>query len=218
MAPASTATKVAVWADAALPGLAWRALLSPQPGLQVLGTAVTQDDLLALLANDRQTAVLLDQREPLEPLVLQLITAVPTAGLLCLVNNYELNQTVALLQAGAVGVLSRSASLPELTRALIAASRGEIVLPPNLAARALAVLARGGLPAQQNLTSLTDREREVLALLARGFTNKDIAQTLFLSVRTVEAHLRNVYGKLDVATRTEAVLWAVQHGLDQQIT
>ncbi|MCA9946526.1 MAG: response regulator transcription factor, partial [Anaerolineales bacterium] len=54
----------------------------------------------------------------------------------------------------------------------------------------------------------------VLTRLAQGMTNKEIAQTLFLSVRTVEAHLHNVYGKLNVASRTEAVLWAVQHGLE----
>ena len=138
----------------------------------------------------------------------------PEVGLLCLVDAYDLNQVVTLLQAGAAGVLSRNATLPELTRALIAASRGEIVLPPELAAQALASLARGGLGAQQNIETLTDRERDVLTLLAKGMTNKDIAQTLFLSVRTVEAHLRNIYGKLNVASRTEAVLWAVQHGFE----
>jgi DNA-binding NarL/FixJ family response regulator len=121
---------------------------------------------------------------------------------------------MTLLQAGAAGVLSRDATLPELTRALIAASRGEIVLPPELAARTLAALARGEVRSGQNIETLTEREREVLTLLAKGMTNKDIAQTLFLSVRTVEAHLRNVYGKLGVATRTEAVLWAMQHSFD----
>jgi len=138
----------------------------------------------------------------------------PHVGLLCLVDGYDLSQIVTLLQAGAVAILSRNATLPELTRALIAASRGEIVLPPELAAQVLAALARGGLRPQQNIETLTDRERDVLTLLAKGMTNKDIAQTLFLSVRTVEAHLRNIYGKLDVASRTEAVLWAVQHGFE----
>jgi len=118
-----------------------------------------------------------------------------------------------MLQAGAAGILSRDATLPELTQALVASGRGEIVLPPSLAARALAALARGEVHPQQNLETLTERERDVLALLAQGLTNKDIAQSMFLSVRTVEAHLRNVYGKLNVTSRTEAVLWAVQHGL-----
>lgn len=214
MTPAPAVIKVVILAEALLPRLAWEALLSPQPGLELWGTAANLDDLLALPMPDRQTAVLLDLKEPLQPQVLQIAEAVPNVGLLCLVDTYDLSQIVALLQAGAAGVLSRNASLPELSRALIAASRGEIVLPPELASRALTVMARGGLGPQKNIDSLTERERQVLVLLAKGMTNKDIAQTLFLSVRTVEAHLRNVYGKLDVASRTEAVLWAVQHGFE----
>jgi DNA-binding NarL/FixJ family response regulator len=201
-------------ADATLPRLAWESLLSPQPGLEVWGTAASLDDLLALSLDARQTAVLLDLKAPLPSQVEQVAKAMPHIGQLCLVDAYDLNQIVTLLQAGAAGVLSRDATLPELTRALIATSRGEIVLPPELAARALAALARGEVRSGQNIEALTEREREVLTLLAKGMTNKDIAQTLFLSVRTVEAHLRNVYGKLDVASRTEAVLWAVQHGFD----
>lgn len=214
MTPALAVTKVVILAEALLPRLAWEALLSPQPGLELWGTAANLNVLLALPMSDRQTAVLLDLKEPLQPQVLQIAEAVPNVGLLCLVDTYDLSQIVALLQAGAAGVLSRNASLPELSRALIAASRGEIVLPPELASRALTVMARGGLGPQKNIDSLTERERQVLVLLAKGMTNKDIAQTLFLSVRTVEAHLRNVYGKLDVASRTEAVLWAVQHGFE----
>ena len=214
MTSASTAIKVVVFADALLPRLAWEALLSPQPGLELWGTAANLDDLLALTLLKGQTAVLLDLKEPLQPQVAEIAKALPDVGLLFLVDSHDLSQIIALLQAGAAGVLSRNGTLPELIRALIAASRGEIVLPPELAARALTALARGEMPPQRSIEALTDREHEVLALLAKGRTNKDIAQSLFLSVRTVEAHLHNVYSKLDVASRTEAVLWAVQHGLD----
>ena len=215
MTPVVGVVKVVILADATLPRLAWEALLSPQPSLEVWETAATVEDLLAHSHFEDQTAVLLDLREELLEQVNQIVKSLPNVGLLCLVDTYDLNQIVALLQAGAVGVLSRDATLPELSRALIAVSRGEIVLPPKLAGRALAVLARGGLNTQPNLDTLTERENEVLTLLARGMTNKDIAQALFLSVRTVEAHLHNIYGKLKVASRTEAVLWAVQHGLEQ---
>jgi DNA-binding NarL/FixJ family response regulator len=61
-------------------------------------------------------------------------------------------------------------------------------------------------------SGLTRREIEVLHLLSHGMSNRDIAQKLFVSVRTVEAHLRSLYGKLDVSSRTEAALWAVRHG------
>jgi DNA-binding NarL/FixJ family response regulator len=77
----------------------------------------------------------------------------------------------------------------------------------------LATLAGGESVKEGGLIeSLSEREVEVLKFLAQGLTNKDIAQTLFLSVRTVEAHLRNIFGKLGVRSRTEAALWANKHG------
>jgi DNA-binding NarL/FixJ family response regulator len=144
----------------------------------------------------------------------QLRTALPDSGLLVLVAKYELAEIVALLQAGVTGFINRDASVGDLARAIIASGRHEAVLPPELATRALVALARGEGIAERPGIILTDREQEVLALLARGLTNKDIAQTLILSVRTVEAHLRNIYGKLQVNSRTEAALWAINHGID----
>ena len=129
----------------------------------------------------------------------------------CLVDGYDLAQVIALLHAGALGCLRRDATVVDLARAVIAAGRGEIVLPPSLAVQALVALTRGELRPERPSESLTNRETEVLGLLAQGLTNKDIAQRLFLSVRTIEAHLRHVYSKLGVASRTEAVLWAVEN-------
>jgi DNA-binding NarL/FixJ family response regulator len=207
-------TDIIILAAAALSRAAWQALLAQQPGLNVWGTASDFSDLAVLTKPDGAAAILLDFPELSLELVQQITTAVPTYGLLALVDEYALSQIVSLLQAGAVGILSRNATVPELSRGLIAAERGEIVLPPALAARALAALARGEIHAPQSTETLTEREQGVLTLLAQGRTNKDIAQSLFLSVRTIEAHLRNIYSKLDVTTRTEAVLWAVQHGFE----
>jgi DNA-binding NarL/FixJ family response regulator len=120
------------------------------------------------------------------------------------------------LQAGANGCVARDDPVGDLARAVIAAGRGEIVLPPAIAARALLVLARGGPTTDTLIEPLSDREVEVLRLLADGHTNKDIAQALLISVRTVEAHLRSIYGKLNVRSRTEAVLWAVRRGYGPQ--
>ena len=99
-----------------------------------------------------------------------------------------------------------------LARAIIAAGRGEIVLPPSIATQALLALARGEPLESDLIEPLTDREVEVLRLLGQGLTNKDIAQTLILSVRTVDAHLRSIFAKLGVRSRTEAALWMVKHG------
>jgi DNA-binding NarL/FixJ family response regulator len=212
--PSTPVTHVIILANAALSRMAWEALLERQPGLTVWGTAANLDEVKELSPTGSQTAVFLDSPEQLPQQITQLAQAVPDYGLLCLVDDYDLSQIVALLQAGAVGVLSRDATVPELSRALMAAGRDEIVLPPSLATRALAALARGEIRPQHQIETLTERERDVIALLAQGLTNKDIAQSLFLSVRTIEAHLRNIYGKLDVSSRTEAVLWAVQHGFE----
>jgi DNA-binding NarL/FixJ family response regulator len=215
MVPGSPVTQIIILAETGLARSAWAALLAGQQTIAVWGTAANLDDVRALPAAGDQAAVLLDLRDPQPQLVAQVATAVPGYGRLCLVDQYDLGQIVALLRAGASGVLSRDATVPELVRGLTAAGREEIVLPPALAAPALAALARGEVRPHQSVETLTDREREVLSLLAQGLTNKDIAQSLFLSVRTIEAHLRSIYSKLNVASRTEAALWAVQRGFER---
>jgi DNA-binding NarL/FixJ family response regulator len=122
-----------------------------------------------------------------------------------------------LLRLGATGFIARDTPVSDLARGIIAAGRGEVFLPTEFATKALVSLARGDIAQEGAANSLTGREQDVLNLLAQGITNKDIAQSLILSVRTVEAHLCNIYGKLGVASRTEAALWAVSHDYGQGI-
>lgn len=219
MGAPSSAIHLVILAPAALHREAWRALLSAQPDIHICGTAGTHAEVSPLLQPGRPTTVLIDLSAPNLDLARRLRAAAPECGLLFFVPSYDLSEIVPLLQAGATGCVSRDDSKGDLARAIIAAGRGEIVLPPVIAARALAALARGepiGGPQGERSCDglaepLSDREVEVLRSLARGFTNKDIAQTLFLSVRTVEAHLRSIYGKLSVRSRTEAALWAIKH-------
>jgi DNA-binding NarL/FixJ family response regulator len=119
----------------------------------------------------------------------------------------------AWLDAGAMGCILESASTEELLSAIRQVARGETFLSPPIVKHLVSSVAAR--PQQQAIEPLTGREREVLQLLARGLSNKDIAQKLYLSVRTVEGHLANIYGKLHVKSRTEAVVLAVQHGLEQ---
>jgi DNA-binding NarL/FixJ family response regulator len=193
---------------------AWRALLSGQPGIEVIGTVSQSQDLHRFVSQNHQPiTILIDLALPDPAVAHQIKEITPTPGLLFLVDVYDLAEMVTLLQAGAAGCLNREATVADLSRGIIAAGRGEIVLPSEWATKALVALARGEVGGKRPSSStLTEREQDVLRLLAQGLTNKDIAQSLFLSVRTIEAHLRNIYGKLAVATRTEAVLWAVQHG------
>ena len=206
-------TRLIIFSSASLHREAWRALLSGQPAILIVDTVADAFEVVPLLQPDQPTTVLVDVLSPQPDLAQQLRTVAPEAGLLFLIQSYELSEVLVLLRAGATGCILRDASLGDLARAIIAVGRGEIALPPHIAGRALAALARGEPVRDDGLIEpLSEREVEVLRLLAQGMTNKDIAQTLILSVRTIEAHLRNIYGKLGVRSRTEAALWAVEHG------
>ena len=128
------------------------------------------------------------------------------------VNNYDLQTILLLLRLGGTGFVARGDSVSNFVQAFLATAKGQIALPPDVANRAMTELANGRRNHPLLSGDLTRRETEVLQLLADGMSNRDIAQTLFLSVRTVEAHLRSLYGKLDVSSRTEAALWAVRNG------
>lgn len=209
--PDATLTAVVVIAKAALRRSAWAALLAQQPGLSVAATAAGPAQMTVALSSDGPVAILADGAGlDHEQAAAELVAAAEGAGVLWLLEDVALENVVSLLRAGVIGCLPAHGSVAELTRAIVAVGRGEISLPPSIAARALAALARPMTADRRPADDLTAREREVVNLLARGLTNKDIAQTLFLSVRTVEAHLRSVYDKLDVRSRTEAVLWAIE--------
>jgi DNA-binding NarL/FixJ family response regulator len=203
-------TQLLIFSSSNLHQAAWRALLEGQPGLVVIGAAgkVTE---VSRFQPTPPAAILVDVPAIQDELVSHLRTLVPECGLLFLVESYVLEEIVSLLRTGASGIISHDTTLVDLSRGIIAAGRGEIVLPQEMATKALVALARGEVVGEEPSVTLTEREQEVLSFLAQGYTNKDIAQALFLSVRTVEAHLRNIFGKLGVTSRTEAALWAVNH-------
>jgi DNA-binding NarL/FixJ family response regulator len=118
------------------------------------------------------------------------------------VHSYDLAENISLLKAGATGCISRDETVSDLARAIIAAGRGEFVLPPSIATRALLALARGEPIESGPLEPFTDREVDVLRLLGQGLTNKDIAQTLILQRAHRRRSLRSIFAKLGVHSRT----------------
>jgi len=177
------ATRVIIAAPDTLYRAAWAALLAPQPDIFVAGAI---DDLfhpVSCIQADSPTAVLIAHSTLQPTLIHQLREICPQSGMLVLVPSYDLPSMLALLQAGATGCLAYGEPVGELVCALIAVGRGELVLPPALATRTLAALARG-VPIQKSLgEQFSARESDVRHLLARGLTNKDIVQILILNVR-----------------------------------
>ena len=136
----------------------------------------------------------------------------PTIAVLALTAYDDDQYILALLDAGAAGFMLKDVRGHELVDAVRAVSRGESILQPPVAARAArrAVISRAQAPTWPS--PLSDREMEVLREAARGLPNKDIARRLNLSVRTIHTHLGNIFTKLAVGSRTEAVLLALRRG------
>jgi DNA-binding NarL/FixJ family response regulator len=202
-------TVVIVVAQGALRRAAWQALLMQQAELEVGGTVSAAVELAGLLPRPGPVAILLDGGAMDGGRVAQVVSVAGGAGVLSVLDDLALTTVVPLLRAGIIGCLPADAPVADLARALVAVGRGEIALPAAIGARALAELARPIAREASTTDELSEREREVVELLVQGQTNKDIAQALFLSVRTIEAHLRSIYAKLGVRSRTEAVLWAI---------
>ena len=114
------------------------------------------------------------------------------------------------LQAGAAGYLLKDAEADEVAAAIRAARRGEVHLDPAIAKQLTRSLVD---PKPQTVNALTDREREVLALVAKGLSNQQIADTLVISERTARTHVSNILSKLGVASRTQAALLAIREGI-----
>jgi DNA-binding NarL/FixJ family response regulator len=114
------------------------------------------------------------------------------------------------LQAGAAGYLLKDAEADEVASAIRAACRGEVHLDPAIAKQLTRSLVA---PKPQTMSSLTDREREVLVLVAEGLSNQQIADSLVISERTARTHVSNILGKLGVASRTQAALLAIREGI-----
>ena len=120
---------------------------------------------------------------------------------------------IALLEAGAAGFLLKNVHGQELINAIRAVSRGESVLQPPLAEKIMRRLSARADTDQRSTNLLSEREFDVLRLAARGLPNKEIARRLGLSIRTVHSHLANIFTKMQVGSRTEAVLLALRQGM-----
>ncbi|MBB3043595.1 response regulator transcription factor [Nocardioides soli] len=142
-----------------------------------------------------------------------LVRALPDLAVLVITMDEDDESVVAAMRAGARGYLLKSASPAEVERGIRAVANGEAILGPQVAARAMATLTSGRTAVRVPFPELSDREREVLDLLARGYDNATIARRMVLSPKTVRNHVSNVLTKLGVPDRAQAMIKARDEGL-----
>ena len=180
-------------------------------GVELVGEATNGEEAVALCKERAPDVVLMDLEMPVLDGIdatRRVTEADPRVAVVVLTSFSDRERILGALDAGAIGYLLKDAEPDELERAVRAAARGEAPLDPR-AGRAV-LQARN---ATSPLEALSDREREVLELLARGLPNKLIARELSISEKTVKTHLTNVFRTLGVTDRTQAALWAERHGL-----
>jgi len=191
--------------------------ISTMADKEVVGEAADGAEALALVGALSPDVVVMDLHMP----VLNGVDATgliteehPEVAVLVLTMLENDESVFSAVRAGAKGYLLKGANRAEIGRALDAVAHGEVVFSSGIAQRVMAYFAAGGSgPQAAPFPELTDREREVLDLVARGLTNAAIAQRLFLSDKTVRNHVSNVFAKLHVAGRAEAVARARDAGM-----
>ena len=188
-------------------------VLDAEEDITSVGVATTLEQARALIGPAHPDVVLLDHRMPDGDGVAaipSLRAQRPALGIVVLTASSADHVLLSAIEAGASGFLSKTRSLDEVTAAVRAAAAGESVISPELLARLLPRFGRGSPHA---VGELTEREREVLALVAEGLSNAAIAERLVVSVHTVRNHIASLSGKLGAHSKLEALSIAVRRGL-----
>jgi DNA-binding NarL/FixJ family response regulator len=211
--------RVLIADDQALVSAGFRAILEAQPDIEVVAEAADGRDAIERARLHRPEVALLDVRMPnvdgIEATRQIVAARLPTRVLI--LTTFDLDEYVyAALKAGASGFLLKDVPRDQLVAGVRAVAAGDALLAPAVTRRIVERFARlpppgGGRP--QVLEPLSDRELEVLRLVARGLTNAEIAEHLYVSATTVKTHVASILGKLDLRDRVQAVVLAYESGL-----
>lgn len=185
-------------------------MLAGQSDFEVIGLAADGDTAVKMHGSLAPDVTLMDLRMPGQDGVgaIKAINAQQPSSRIIVLTTYDSDADILrAIEAGATGYLLKDAPREELFRAIRAAARGDSVLAPAVAAR---LMTRMRAPAEENLSA---REIEVLHLVAKGASNKEIGKSLHISTATVKTHLIHIYGKLGVDDRTAAVTTALEKGI-----
>jgi DNA-binding NarL/FixJ family response regulator len=196
-----------------------------EAGLDVVATASTGSEALTRAKATRPQVVVLDLQIPAPDgveVTTQLVRDDPTVRVLILSASGEQDDVLEAVKAGATGYLVKSASRDELLAAVRRVAEGDTVFTPGLAGLVLGEFRRlsdtpAAASSDPDAPRLTERETEVLRLVAKGLSYKQIAERLFLSHRTVQNHVQNTLRKLQLHNRVQLVRYAIEQGLDEEL-
>jgi len=193
-------------------------LLTVEPGIAIVGEAGDGDEGIEIATQVAPDVVLLDIRMPkrsgLE--ACQAIKqAVPTSKLIMLTVSDEEADLYEAVKSGASGYLLKDSSIEEVAQAVRVVADGQSLISPSMAVKLIDEFKQMSRPEREHVPGLrlTDRELEVLRLVAKGLNNREIAKQLFISENTVKNHVRNILEKLQLHSRMEAVMYAVKEKL-----
>lgn len=193
-----------------------KTLFSPDPNLEVVGEAANAEEAILIADQTRPDVILMDITMPesnsLET-IRRLVEQRPHTRILILTMHEDSALIQAYLQAGAAGYIIKRAAESELVDAIYAVWRGMIYVHPSLMQTIMATERPTPPPARGYTEPITVREKEILSLIARGYTNRQIAALLNISTRTVETHRAHLMEKLNLHSRVELARYAEEHGL-----
>jgi DNA-binding NarL/FixJ family response regulator len=194
-----------------------RALLESLPHVEVIGEASSGEEAVTMTTAQQPDLVLMDLQMPDGNglVATREINKTSPHVRILMVTLFEDDESIfAALRAGAHGYILKDAEEDEMVRAIRAVGGGEAIFSPSIAARLMDYFATARtLEPQEIFPELTDREREILTLIARGESNGAIAEQLVISLKTVRNHVSNIYNKLQVADRAQAAIRAREAGL-----
>jgi DNA-binding NarL/FixJ family response regulator len=212
--------RVLIVDDHAVVRMGLRVFFDLQDDIEVVGEAADGSEGVAMARRLEPDVILMDLLMP----NMDGITAIgrikaerPETEIVTMTSFIEEDKVTAALEAGASGYVLKDAEAEEVATAVRAAFAGEVHLDPAVA-RLLAQRMRARKTGEDNpIEPLTEREKDVIRLLGQGMSNKEIGSALFITERTARTYVSNILGKLGLASRTQAALWAVEHKLAEPV-